>query len=327
MANFIGRRVGVGFGVEATRGTPVAPTYFFRQTALDFSRKVKSIEDKSAMYRMEDSVGSAITEQWGEGKLDGNVGDLGIGYLLANIFGANPVDAAHGTETTVYDHTYSIAQTNTPLTHTIARVDANSSRRHAFGTFKDLELDCKVGEWVSVTSNIIADKGVTSTDNPVYVEENRFTSKHINVKLAASQAGLAAAATIKGSNLKVKIDRKSAPYYGFNGVDPANYFAESYTLTGEVDLTYDDQTYENLYYNNTQQYLQVAIVNTDVTIGTASNPTLTLNMPQAKITGWTMTNALDTVVEQHLIFTMELNVAAGMAVQAILTNTKANYTT
>lgn len=327
MANFIGRRVAVGIGQEATRGTAVAPTFWFRHLSLDFAKKTKTIQNTSAMNRMESVNDSALVQEWGEGKLEGKVGDLGVGYLLSNIFGAIPTSAVKAAETTVYNHTFAIGQTNTPPTLTIARVDANSDRRHTYGTLKALELTANAGDWVKVSGDIITDKGTTATDTVAFVAENEFTSKHITVKLAANAGGIAAALPIKASNLKIKIDRKAEPYMAFNNTNPADYFVGAYTITGEVTLTYDDVTYENLHYNNTIQYLQVAIANTDVTIGTASNPTLVFNAPQARIEDWSMSNDLDKVIEQTLGFQMEFSVASAMALQAVLTNTKTNYTT
>ena len=328
MGNFIGRRVAVGLSQETVRGTTVAPAFWFRHLSLDFARKTKTIQNNSAMNRMEAVNDSALVQQWGEGKLEGKVGDTGIGYLLANIFGALPTSAVHAAETTVFDHTFAIGQTNTPPTMTITRVDPNSDRRHAYGTLKSLEIDAQAGDWVKASGDLIADKGTDATDTVAFVSENEFTSKHITVKLAANLAGLGAAVAIKASSLKIKIDRKAEPYFGFNATDPANFFVGSYEVTGELVLTYDDTTFETLHYGNTIQYLQAVIKNTDVNIGVVpSNPSLTFNAPKARIEDWSMSNDLDKVIEQTLAFYMEFDVSSAMALQAILTNTKTNYTT
>jgi hypothetical protein len=244
-----------------------------------------------------------------------------------NIFGAAPVDTTHAGETLVYDHTFSIGQTNTPPTLTLARVDPNADRRHSLCTLKSFELDASDGDWVKFSCDIIADKGTTAADTVAFVAENEFTGKHVTVKIAANQAGIAAALPIKASSLKLKIDRKAEPYWGFAGLDPANFFVGAYEITGELVLTYDDATYENLHYANTQQYLQISIANTDVTIGTAANPTLVFNAPKARIEDWTESDDLDKVIEQTLSFYMEFDLTSAMALQAILTNNKANYTT
>jgi hypothetical protein len=69
------------------------------------------------------------------------------------------------------------------------------------------------------------------------------------------------------------------------------------------------------------------MANTDVAIGATSNPTVTFNAPKARIEDWGMSNDLDKVIEQTLSFQLELDVSSAMALQAIVTNTKTNYTT
>jgi hypothetical protein len=323
---FIGRRKAVGFGVEATRGTKVAPTFWFKHLSVDFYKKTKTIQNESAMNRMEKVNDSALVQAWAEGKLDGKVGDIGIGYLLANIFG-NKAVATHPAETLVFDHTFTINQTNTPPTHTISIQNPNTGRRHGFGTLKNLEISGDDGDWVKVSADILADQGANNVDTVTYVAENEFTGKHVTVKMAANQAGIGAATAIKAKSFKVTIDRKAEAYWGFSGLDPADFYVGSYEVTGELVLAYADTTYEDLHYNNTIQYLQISIVNTDVTIGTTSNPALVITCPRARIEDWGMSDDLDKVIEQTLSFYMEFDLTSSSAVQAVLTNTKANYTT
>lgn len=327
MSAFIGRKKGVGFAVEATRGTKVAPAFWFKHLSLDFYKKTKTIQNESAMNRMEKVNDSALVQAWSQGKLEGKVGDVGIGYLLANIFG-NKSSAAHAGETTVFDHTFTINQTNTPPTHTISVQNPNVGRRHGFGTLSNLEISGNDGDWVKVSGELLADQGVTQVDAITYVFENEFTGKHVTCKLANNLAGIGAAPAIKAKSFKVKIDRKAEAYWGFSGLDPADFYVSSYEVTGELVLVYDATTYEDLHYANTVQYMQISIVNTDVTIGIVpSNPALVISAPRARIEDWGISDDLDKVVEQTLGFFMELDLTTGVAVQAVLTNTKTNYTT
>jgi hypothetical protein len=64
------------------------------------------------------------------------------------------------------------------------------------------------------------------------------------------------------------------------------------------------------------------IKNTDVTIGAAANPGLVFTMPKVRLNTFDMSDDLDTVVEQTVGFTAELDVSAGYAVRA---HTQASY--
>jgi hypothetical protein len=65
---FIGRRKAVGFGVEATRGTKVAPTFWFKHLSVDFYKKTKTIQNESAMNRMEKGKRQRFSTGMGRGQ-------------------------------------------------------------------------------------------------------------------------------------------------------------------------------------------------------------------------------------------------------------------
>src|SRR4051812_7673129 len=116
MSDFQGRRVAVGLGLETTPGTEVSPAQWMRQMKLNFQRKVTSIQNESAMGRVEKVNDSAITEEWAEGDLEGKVYDVSIGYLLANMLGAPVTSDNADSNAAVKDHTFDVAQNNVPKT-------------------------------------------------------------------------------------------------------------------------------------------------------------------------------------------------------------------
>lgn len=322
---FIGRRTSVGVGVESTRGTAVAPSYWFRHLTLDFSQKTTAIQNESAMGRVEKYNDSAVVQQWSEGNLEGKVTDVGVGYLLYAAFGAVSSAAKSG-DATVYEHTFTVGQTQTPPSLTIARKDPNSDRRHALGTVGNLELSVESGDWVKINAALIGLKGVAATNTVAFIEENEFTSRNLKVKLADDETALATADYIKCKSFKITLNNNAAKYDAVTGgLDPANIYTGAYELSGEMTLVYDSTDWEQKYYNNTPQVMEALIENDQVTIGTASHPSLKFSAPQVKVTEWSLSNDLDNIIEQTLSFSIELSVADGKAIEAVLTNTKANY--
>src|SRR3954471_11314262 len=118
---FIGRRVSVGLGLESTPGTVVAPTDWVRQLKCDFQRKTTTVQNESAIGRVEKVSDSAVVEQWAEGKLEGKVCDQTFGYLLYNIFGAVSTANNADASASVKDHTFTVAQNQIAKTLTIVR--------------------------------------------------------------------------------------------------------------------------------------------------------------------------------------------------------------
>lgn len=327
MANseFIGRRVSVGLGIEGTYGTEVAPAAWMRQMKLDFQRNTTTVQNESAMGRTEKVNDSAVVEEWAEGKLEGKVYDLTVGYLLYNMFGSRSTATNADASGSVKDHTFTVANSSVAPTLTVSRIDPISKRRHGMGTLETLDITCTQGDWVMLSAGIKAKAGVTSTDIAAYAVENSFTSKHVSVKLASNLAGLTGATSLAISDLKLNLKRDGTLYYPFGTIDPSAINTGAWEASGEFTLRYGDGTLEANWFTNAIQALQIAIKNTDVTIGTSANPGLVFTAPRVRLNTFTMSDDLDKVVEQTIGFYCELDTTQAYALQAVLTNTQVSY--
>lgn len=325
MADWIGRRLSVGLGVESTAGTSVAPTYWPRHAKLTFQPKTKVVENVSAMGRNEKVNDTAITEQWAEGDLEGKVYDQSVGPLLYNIFGSVADTDNADSNAAVVDHTFSIGTSNTAKTLTVVRSDPINNRRHAMATLQNAEFSCKQGDWVMFKGALHALKGTTGTDTTAYIAENPFTSKHITVKLASLVAGLSGASAISVKSFRLTISRELNKYFALGAVDPAAINVGAVTVEGEMVLKYSAATYETLFLANTAQAMSIAIVNTDVTIGSAANPGLTFTMPKVRLREFNQSDDLDNVIESTVGFTAEFDTTTSYMLRALLTNTVSSY--
>lgn len=322
--HFIGRKVSVGLGLEATPGTAVAPSTWIRLLNPDFHDQPTFIENNSALGRVEDSDDQQLVKQLASGKLEGKLTDVSIGYILANIFGSW-ASTTHAGETIVYDATFDTSQSNTPPTLTIVKKDGVENKRYALGTLGDCEFSCVAGDWAKFSASAMAKLGVTGSDTPAFVAENEWTSKHVTVKLATNVAGLTGATAIPAVSFKLKIDRKPSDFVPLGAIDPTVFDTTSWTVTGEMVLRYDAATYHDTVFANTQQALSISLANNDVTIGSSSHPTLTFTAPKARLNTWSVNSSLDQVVDQTVGFKLNLDTTAGYMLRAVLTNTKASY--
>src|SRR5437762_2858391 len=75
-------------------------------------------------------------------------------------------------------------------------------------------------------------------------------------------------------NLKLTISREAKRCFPHGSIEPAAINIGPFAVEGELVLRYDANTLENLWFANTQQALQISIVNSDVTIGAAAHPGL-----------------------------------------------------
>lgn len=327
MTEFIGRKVRVGLGVESAYGTAVAPTIWPKHTKFNFQRKTTTVQNVSAMGRNEKVNDSALVEAWAEGTLEGKVYDLSFPILLYNILGSLSSADNADTNPVVKDHTINVDNSvNIAKSITIAKVDPNTDRRHGMGTLENLDITCDQGGWVMFSGALHALQGSTATDTPADTAENSFTSKHVTVKLATNVAGLTGATAIPIKSFKMSIKRNDVnKYFTVGGIDPTGINTGTIEVEGELVLKYTDTTYEALWFANTQQALQISIVNSDVTIGAAAKPGFVFTMPKVRLDTLDQSDDLDTIVEQTVAFRAELDISSGYMIRCVVTNTNASY--
>ena len=324
MANeFIGRRIAVGLGSETERGTAVPATHWQKHLELSFQSMSEAVNNESALGVVEQINDSTIARKWSEGALGGKITDDTIGVLLKSTFG--DITSAETADTGVFTHDFSIMQTNTPPTLTIARVDPVANLEYARGTIGTLEVTNNAGEFVMFSANIFSEQGSTSTNTPAFVAENEFTSKDLVVKVADTEGGLTGALPIPASALTLTIEKNAEPYFAMGALSPTEITTGSVTITGELTIRYTSQEYEDMYFGASKKWLSISMINTDVTIGASSNPTVSFLLPQAVFTEWTLNQGLDDIVEQTLGFTGQYSAGDAYAITAQLINTTASY--
>jgi hypothetical protein len=321
MADVSGRKVSYGLAREGTRGVATTPTNWIPLLTFDFQNKSDTIWNESVFGVLNKNSGSELVRDYAEGKLDGKVTDQTFGLLLYAALGTYS-SALHAGETLVKDHTFSQSQVNNPQSLTITRVDGNTDKNYPLAMLKSLEITVVVGEFVKYSADFVSKKGVAGTDTVAYVLENEFKAKYATAKMAPLQAGLGAAQAIPMKSFKLKIERKVNPYYVFGSNDPNEIFVEDFSTSGEFVLRYTDQTYENFMFNNTVQALQISVVNSAVTIGTASNPSLTFTLPKADASTWKADMKSDGMVEQAIGFMGLFDFVSASEITAVLTNSK-----
>lgn len=324
MTDFSGRKVAYGIAREATRGTAVNPTYWLGWMSSDVEDMGKTVMQESAINVLDQNMGAEVTEVTGGGKLDGLMTDQSFGLILYSLFGSCST-ALHGTETTVYDHTFTESQTNQSQSVTLTRLDPNVTNQFALSMLKTLDIDIAPGEYVKYSSEWVTQPSGSATTSSSFIQENTFISKMVSLKLAANTTGLTSATAVGAKDVKLTIEKDVNPYFIIGQNNPEDIFAEKTTVKGDFTLLYNADTYKSLRFNNTPQAVSLDIVNTGVTIGTASNPALNFTFPQVFLTDWKVEQPIDGMVEQTVTFEGTFSLGAAYMMQAILTNVVTSY--
>lgn len=324
MSNFIGRKISIGFGKETTRGTKVAPTFWISQGANDFEDKFASMVNENGLGIIENSTELSVIKQWSEGKVDLAMGDKTIGAILLMALGAVS-SAAKAGETVVYEHSFSVLESSQHPSFSIEMKDGNQQLAFPNGMLKSLDIDIDMKSYIKATLALIAKKGVTAADTVAYTSENLFLGRYAKVYFADTLAALDSATAITLRSLKMGVDKNVESNDTLGSVEPADFLNKNFNVDGQLELLFDDATYKTLALAGTAKCMRIKIINTDVTIGTSSNPTLQIDFAKVKFEDWGKSGGLNDIVKQTLKFRALYSVADSKMITAKLTNLQTSY--
>ena len=322
----LGRQVKYGLGKETVPGTPVAASTWVNQLSFQLNPVNDYINNESSFGVIERTNSSDITNKRAEGSLEAKLTDKTGGLILLGLFGSVTTSDNADSDASVKDHTFNINQDIDGQSLTLIRKDTVSTKAYSLARIGEWTLEMDIDDYVKVTADIMARTGESTTATPAYVLENEFVAKHFSVKVASTAAGLGAAtaeSTVESFSLTVNPNLEADRAAG--SVAPYGFSSRGYEMSFEMTCRYDNSTFEDAYEDGTALALQVAAVNTDVTIGTAANPSLTLTAPKFNITDWTRNEDMDGPVTQTFTGTIHYSPADAYALRAVLVNTQASY--
>ena len=319
MARLSGRLVSAGIGVEATRGTSIAPAYWLPDTDFSFQDKNTTIADDSAFGRLESLTDSDLVYQWSQGSIGGIIRDTSFGPILKSIFGTEAV-ANHAGETIVKDHTFTVANNCSHPSLTLVSNDANENVRMALCMVDKLEIDYELGKYIMFKADFQGKKSATGSDTVAYITENKFRPQDVTIKFASAVAGLGAAAVTKIKKFKIVIDPVLTREHVLGSVDVDDINNLTLKTTVSFELMYNDLTYKNFDFTNAHQAMSISIKRTDITLGTATNPELVLTFQPGFFDKWQKNVKNDALVDQSIDFQGLYSISASSEFSAVLTN-------
>lgn len=323
--SYIGRRVGVGLGKETTRGTAVAASYFFPLDDYDYDDKAEVIAREGRRSRIEASFGGDVVKKWGEGSLSGAVYNSGFGLVLLSAFGTDTATTTSG-ESAVYDHTFSVANSNEHQSLTISTDDSvETDKRYAGAVVTSLEIKGAAGEYLTFNAGFMGNSEASATNTASYATEYPFRPQDITFKLASAYSGLSGASATSIRSFTFKIEKNVEANYNLGSTSPSNFYNKQFTATLDIEILHADDTYRDLFIAGTTRALQVTCANTGVTLGTASNPTLRLDMYQGQMVDWSRSISNDDISTETLSFRLDYSTADSKSIEVLLRNIVSSY--
>lgn len=325
MSKYIGRLVNLGIAKESSRGAGASPVYHVPKTTFSFDDKIIQARSLGSLGKISDSEEAFVTTKYGQGEMEGEIRDKSFGLLLLAMLGSTspsgPVDSA-------YTHSFTLTHTNQHQSLSFVVADLNTTELYKLVMLDSLEITAELDEVVKFSAGFMSKQGgTTGLTVPAVVAENKFTKKHLRIKLADNIAGLSGATAISLKKLTVTINKNVVLDDVLGTAEPEDILNQQVSVEGEIELNYEDETYKNFMKNGTNKAMEIAFINTDAVIGAATNPSLTIQLPKVDFFDWEPDNGLDDIVKQKISFKANRDVANAQDVIYLcqLVNAVASY--
>lgn len=324
MTRITGRQINVGIGKETTRGTSVAPGYWYPKLDFDFDDKNEKVMNESGMGVIEKNNAAHITKRWSEGSIQGKIFRNGIAYFLMMLFGQAPTTTT--VETTAKKHSFAVAQNNTHLSATLAVKEPNQDLRYALAMLDSFKIDLVVDDYGKFDCSVIAKKSASASNTVAYVEDSEFIPKHVVLKLASALAGLTGATGLTDVvSISLEFKKNLAQNQALGNIDLENITNTDFEVSGKLEKYYNDTTFKDYDHGNTHRALRLDLIDTDTVIGASTNPSLRFDFAEVVFKNWSKGMGNSDVVTESIEFDALWNLAAASMVTAELVNDTASY--
>jgi len=325
MSKGIGRLFALGLAKESTRGTAIsAATYWLPFDDLTFDEKFDNVVADQAVGVIENSINEYRVKNYADGSFKVPMVDQSTGLLFLSMLGTQAVSTV---ATGVYAHTFTVGETaqHPSLTLFIHDPLSGTDYSHANGVIHKMEIDAELKKFVQLSCSARAQKGVSqSSFSPSILAENRFIPQYMSFKYATSVSGLSGATAIALKSIKLSIDANIEDQEVLGSVGPADFLNKEFKVEGQFEAIYQNLTdFKNvaLATPNVLQAIGVTLTNTDVTIGSASNPTLAITLDQVAFTEYGRPIKVKDLVYQTVKFRATYSLANSEMIKVVLTNT------
>lgn len=329
MAKGIGKLLQIGIAKETVRGTAeTAATYWLQTDDFNVMEKDERVTNEQTLGVIEASQGEDIIRQWAEVTYKAPIGDKHFALILNGILGTLTTGDNADSDASIKDHVVTVAQSAQHQAITLFKNDplATADYKHALGCIESLEISYEQGKYLEYTATLKAKKGAGATLTVSNTVENRFLPQHVVFKMASAQSGLGAASATVIKSLKLKIESNLEPDWVLGSVAPADFLNKQLAISGELEAIWDSEaTLKTPTLAGTKKALRLDMINTDVTIGSAANPMVRIDLHKVVFADHSTPAKLHDIMLESIAFTAHYDVTDSKMITATVTNAVASY--
>jgi hypothetical protein len=326
----IGRIVQFGIAKETLRGTaPTTPAYFLAWNSGIIEEKYENVTDVESYGVIEDSANVTRVKNYAEANLKMPLTDTSLGLFLYSLFGGYAVAAQASPNAAVYNHTFTVLENaqHQSIACYVHDPLAAQDYSHANGVVSKLDIDFALKKFIEITAVIKTLAGTQITTlTPAQATENRFLPQNVTFKTATTVAGLSGATPIAIKSLKLTFNQNIEDQEVLGNVAPKDFLTKEFMVEGTVEAIFQNESdFKTASLANTIQAMLIDIKNTNVTIGSSSNPELKITLDQCFFTEISVNRTLKEIVYQTVKFKATYSIANAEMAKAVLSNLVATY--
>lgn len=323
MTKIIGRKLSVGLGKETSRGTAVAAAFWIPKMDFSLDDKINFAVDDSSIGVIEDSINQEITSKYSELEIGGRVYDKSFGLILLGVFGTETSSTQVGGETLVYDHLFNVSESaqHTSLTVSAADPNGGSGLQYTLAMVDQFQLEFETGKFLTYKAGLRANANASASVTASFTAENGFRPQDGIIKVASTLSGLAGASAITVKKGQITIKKNVEDDVVIGNVSPVDRLNKAFSVEGSLELLYDSRTYiDTDLLGDLAQALRIQFVNSSVTIGSASSPTITFDMAKVKFQEVSRKIANNDLIRQTIKFKAFYSMSDSLMIKATLRN-------
>ena len=331
-----GESINIGVGMEnpTARGTIVAPQAWIPgRVPTTIAPKIEKVTLRETRSTGVDSSGSEIIQRSVEGGLEFNVKNNSIGYLLRSLFGRVTTTVVEVGR--VWSHRFELLPQNPQhpsLTLGLSQPHATiRDYNYSLAVANSLELRTPVDDLVNMTVGFIAARETVHATkfSPVFPSNDHyFRHQDVVVKVAANEAGLAAAPALRLKELSSTSDNNSRVNQNIGDLNPSdvlsNFLSMTLTLKGDYQNPAD---WRDLFTGGAYRAMSITMRRADIQLGTVGtqNPTIEIIFPKVSVEGWTEDRPIDDIVTEGFEVKVHYDDVTARAVQITVVNETPHY--
>lgn len=318
MTKFVGRRGALGIATEVTRGTPVVPAYWMPRVKMSFMDSTEIAQENQGLGNIADQDSQYVTFQFGDGSIDAELYDAGLGYIIESLLGAK--DTPSGSNP--YTHTYTLSQTNQAQSLTLFWQDPDRAYIFPMAVVDSLKVTVAPKGMVeySITFKSRKARDWARQTTSFTTVGSKFLHQHLQLRLASTIAGLAGASETPLKNFEMTISRNAVNDELLGTVEPDDVLSQQLSIEGVLDMNLTDDTFRTLMLNGTYQSMEFKLVG-------SANSSLQMQFPRVAFSQWAPDWELDKIASQKINFKANYDSANALDIisTCVLINAKASY--